>query len=112
LASARSKISALDQTNVIAATDRCRPSALSMIGLRGANALAESFASELRSGEVKALMIDWELPMMNLFAVFPAGRLASAKPRAFSVVEQCMTERPQETDPNTHGVPHLLPKPT
>jgi hypothetical protein len=75
--------------------------------------LAESFTPELRSGEVKALMNDRELPMMNLFAVFPAGRLASAKARAFAwFVEQCMTERPQETDPNPHGVPHLLPQPT
>ena len=75
--------------------------------------MAESFTPELRSGEVKALMNDRELPMMNLFAVFPAGRLASAKARAFaSFVEQCMTERPQETDPNPHGVPHLLPQPT
>jgi len=58
-------------------------------------------------------MNDWELPMMNLFAVFPAGRLASAKARAFaSFVEQSMTERPQETDPNPYGVPHLLPQPT
>ena len=55
--------------------------------------MAESFTPELRSGEVRALMNDWELPMMNLFAVFPAGRLASAKARAFALVCRAVHDR-------------------
>jgi DNA-binding transcriptional LysR family regulator len=50
-----------------------------------------SFTPELRSGAVKAIMDDWTLPAINLFAVYPTGRLASTKARTFvSFVEQCM----------------------
>jgi DNA-binding transcriptional LysR family regulator len=71
-----------------------------------------TFSPELRSGEVRAVMKDWELPIMNLFAVFPAGRFASAKARAFaSFVEQCMAEGSREGEPNPDRVAHLLPQP-
>jgi hypothetical protein len=84
-----------------------------MIGLRGADAFDRKLYLQTSVGRGQGWMNDWELPMMNLFAVFPAGRLASAKARAFaSFVEQSMTERPQDMDPNPYGVPHLLPQPT
>jgi len=38
---------------------------------------------ELKSGAVKAVLRDWALPSMELWAVFPTGRRASAKARAF-----------------------------
>ncbi|WP_445179271.1 LysR family transcriptional regulator [Pseudomonas sp. McL0111] len=41
------------------------------------------FAPELASGAVKTVMNDWTLPDMDLWAVFPTGRMASAKARAF-----------------------------
>jgi DNA-binding transcriptional LysR family regulator len=41
------------------------------------------FASELKSGAIEALLTDWCLPTVELWAVFPAGRQASAKARAF-----------------------------
>jgi DNA-binding transcriptional LysR family regulator len=49
------------------------------------------FSRELKSGKVVAILQDWALPSSNLSAVYPAGRLASAKARAFvSFVERCM----------------------
>lgn len=42
------------------------------------------FWPELQSGEVRRVLEDWELPNINLWAVFPTGRLASAKARAFA----------------------------
>ena len=41
------------------------------------------FTPELASGAVETALDDWCLPEMDLWAVFPAGRLASAKARAF-----------------------------
>src|SRR5215475_141887 len=40
------------------------------------------FASELKSGVVQAVLADWLLPSVDLWAVFPTGRQASAKARA------------------------------
>jgi DNA-binding transcriptional LysR family regulator len=42
------------------------------------------FDPELASGTVKAVLQDWSLPPMDLLAVFPAGRQASAKARVFA----------------------------
>ncbi|WP_394260334.1 hypothetical protein [Xanthobacter autotrophicus] len=35
-------------------------------------------------GAVRRVLEDWELPPVDLWAVFPTGRLASAKARAFA----------------------------
>jgi len=42
------------------------------------------FAPEIESGAVRRVLEDWELPPIDLWAVFPTGRLASAKARAFA----------------------------
>lgn len=42
------------------------------------------FAPELASGAVKRLLPEWVLPSIDLWAVFPTGRLASARARAFA----------------------------
>lgn len=42
------------------------------------------FAPELESGAVRRVLEDWELPPVDLWAVFPTGRLASAKARTFA----------------------------
>src|SRR6202140_2244000 len=50
-----------------------------------------NFAPELASGIVRAVMNDWELPSLELWAVYPTGRMASAKAREFaSFVETCI----------------------
>lgn len=41
------------------------------------------FAPELANGMVETALTEWRLPDMDLWAVFPAGRLASNKARAF-----------------------------
>ncbi|MGY2290957.1 LysR family transcriptional regulator [Pseudomonas sp. SDO528_S397] len=49
------------------------------------------FAPELASGEVVCVLQDWELPALDLWAIFPTGRMASAKARAFvAYVEQLL----------------------
>jgi DNA-binding transcriptional LysR family regulator len=42
------------------------------------------FTPELHSGGVRAALEDWSLPAIDLWAVFPTGRQASAKARAFA----------------------------
>jgi len=42
------------------------------------------FAPELASGQVCTLLDDWALDPIDLWALFPTGRLASAKARAFA----------------------------
>jgi DNA-binding transcriptional LysR family regulator len=41
------------------------------------------FAAELQAGEVVSLLNEWTLPAMDLWAVYPSGRLTSTKARAF-----------------------------
>jgi DNA-binding transcriptional LysR family regulator len=60
-------------------------------GLGLAVAAEWAFSRELRSGKIVALLADWALPAINLSAVYPTGRLASTKARAFvSFVERFM----------------------
>jgi len=50
-----------------------------------------NFAPELASGIVASVLNDWELPTLDLWAVYPTGRMASAKAREFaSFVETCI----------------------
>lgn len=42
------------------------------------------FSPELASGAVRRLLLAWSLPPIDLWAVFPTGRMASAKARAFA----------------------------
>lgn len=42
------------------------------------------FGPELASGAVVRVLPDWSLPPIDLWAVFPGGRMASAKARAFA----------------------------
>ncbi len=51
------------------------------------------FAPELASGAVRRVLTDWSLPSLDLWAVFPAGRMASAKAREFAnFVETVMAD--------------------
>jgi DNA-binding transcriptional LysR family regulator len=50
-----------------------------------------NFAPELAAGIVRPVLLDWDLPILELRAVFPTGRMASAKTREFvSFVESCI----------------------
>jgi DNA-binding transcriptional LysR family regulator len=50
-----------------------------------------NFAPELAAGIVRPVLLDWDLPTLELRAVFPTGRMASAKTREFvSFVESCI----------------------
>jgi DNA-binding transcriptional LysR family regulator len=53
-------------------------------GLGFAIASEWMFAPELRSGSVISVLDDWSLPDIDLWAVYPTGRHASAKARAFA----------------------------
>jgi DNA-binding transcriptional LysR family regulator len=51
------------------------------------------FAPEIADGTVKTVLADWELPPIDLWAVFPAGRSATTKARTFaSFVEEMMRQ--------------------
>jgi DNA-binding transcriptional LysR family regulator/DNA-binding winged helix-turn-helix (wHTH) protein len=53
-------------------------------GLGFAIACEWTFAPELKSGSVVPVLEDWSLPDAGLWAVFPTGRQASVKARAFA----------------------------
>jgi DNA-binding transcriptional LysR family regulator len=53
------------------------------------------FQPELESGAVRPVLADWSLPAVELWAVFPTGRQASAKARAFAIfVERALSSSP------------------
>ncbi|MBX4863800.1 LysR family transcriptional regulator [Rhizobium bangladeshense] len=64
------------------AAEGIRTAVLSHLGL--AVASDWMFAAELADDKVRRVLEDWELPDIDLWAVFPTGRLASAKARAFA----------------------------
>jgi DNA-binding transcriptional LysR family regulator len=41
------------------------------------------FTPELKSGEVVSILEEWTLPLIDLWVIYPSGRLTSAKARAF-----------------------------
>jgi DNA-binding transcriptional LysR family regulator len=54
------------------------------------------FTPELKSGAVKVVLEDWSLPPAELWAVFPTGRQASAKARAFTMfMERQLSQEPE-----------------
>ncbi len=55
-------------------------------------ASAWMFAPELSDGTLEAVLTDWELPEIDLFAVYPTGRGATTKARTFaSFVEDMLS---------------------
>jgi DNA-binding transcriptional LysR family regulator len=74
----------------VSAAEGIRAAVLAHMGL--AVASDWMFAPELASGAVQRVLPDWSLPPIDLWAVFPTGRLASAKARAFAAfVEHALT---------------------
>jgi DNA-binding transcriptional LysR family regulator len=71
----------------LTAAEGVREAVLAGMGL--AVASTWMFAPEIASGRVVCALRDWQLPPVDLWAVFPAGRNTSAKARAFaSFIEQ------------------------
>lgn len=64
------------------AAEGIRTAVLSHLGLTVASDWM--FAPELEHGAVVRILEDWSLPSIDLWAVFPTGRLVSAKARAFA----------------------------
>lgn len=73
----------------ISATEGLRAAVLAGVGLTVASEFA--FSPELKTGEVVTALDDWSLPPIILSAVYPTGRMASGKARAFvAFVERCL----------------------
>ena len=53
---------------------------------------------ELQSGAVQETLADWRLPSIDISAVFPAGRHASAKARAFAAFVERELAKDTETE--------------
>lgn len=81
----------------VSAAEGIRTTVLGGMGL--AIASEWMFSPELADGAVQAVLTDWELPPIDLWAVFPAGRLVSAKARAFvAFVEEILGAAGSGTD--------------
>lgn len=65
----------------LTAAEGVREAVLADLGL--AIASEWMFGPELASGKVVRVLADWSLPPVDLWAVFPSGRLVSAKAKAF-----------------------------
>jgi DNA-binding transcriptional LysR family regulator len=66
----------------VSAAEGVRAAVLS--GLGYAIASEWMFAPELASGAVLAVLTDWALPPLDFWALFPTGRMVTAKARAFA----------------------------
>jgi DNA-binding transcriptional LysR family regulator len=76
------------------AAEGVRAAVLSHAGLTIATAWM--FKPELADGTVRAVLRDWKLPPAELWAVFPAGRMASTKARAFvAYLEEILHSLPE-----------------
>jgi DNA-binding transcriptional LysR family regulator len=64
----------------VTAAEGVRAAVFSGLGLAVAS---EWMFPELKTGAVMAVLSDWMLPPIEVWAVFPTGRRASAKARAF-----------------------------
>ena len=53
------------------------------------------FAPEVASGAVRRVLPEWILPNADLWAVFPTGRMASARARAFAAFVEAELREPQ-----------------
>jgi DNA-binding transcriptional LysR family regulator len=52
------------------------------------------FASELASGAVREVLPEWQLPPVDLWAVYPSGRMVSARARAFVAFVKAAIDTP------------------
>jgi DNA-binding transcriptional LysR family regulator len=59
------------------------------------------FTPEIVDGAVKVVLRDWELPRIDLWALFPAGRTATTKARSFMEFAQEVMRGPNGGNPET-----------
>ncbi len=82
----------------VSAAEGLRAAVLADIGLTIASDWM--FAPELASGAVRRLLLPWSLPAIDLWAVFPTGRMASTKARLFAgFVEAVMADAAAHSAP-------------
>jgi DNA-binding transcriptional LysR family regulator len=75
------------------AADGVRTAVLEHVGL--AVGSAWMFDADLADGKVQTVLNDWSLPPLELWAVFPSGRMVTSKARAFvSFVEELLSCAP------------------
>lgn len=85
-----------DKEMPVTLTGRLRSSAAEALreavfaGLGLAVATRWMFMPELKEGRVRQVLRDWSLPPLDLWAVFPTGRHASAKARAFAAFTESL----------------------
>jgi DNA-binding transcriptional LysR family regulator len=77
----------------VSAAEAVRAAVLS--GLGYAVASEWMFAPELATGAVRAVLADWLLPSLDCWALFPAGRMMTAKARAFTNFVQAVLGKPK-----------------
>ena len=65
----------------VTAAEGVRAAVLADLGLTIASEWM--FSPELKSGAVRAVLLEWTLPALDLWAVLPTGRAGTAKARAF-----------------------------
>jgi DNA-binding transcriptional LysR family regulator len=87
----------------VTAAEGVREAVLSNLGF--AISSAWMFAPELSAATVRPVLQDWALPPIDLWAMFPTGRRASAKARAFaSFIEAQLLKDKAPGSPDTeHG---------
>jgi LysR substrate binding domain len=66
----------------VTAAEGLRAAVLANVGL--AVVSEWMFAPEIDDGTVKVVLKEWQLPRIDLWAVFPTGRTATAKARTFA----------------------------
>ena len=81
----------------VSAAEGVRAAVLANAGL--AIASEWMFAPEIADGTVKVVLQDWELPRIDLWAVFPAGRTATTKARTFTQFVQEVMRLPTGLNP-------------
>ena len=96
----------------VSAAEGLREAVLGGIGL--AIASEWMFAPELASGEVRTVLSEWTLPAVDLWTVTAAGRMVSAKARAFAAFVEAELRRPIPDRNNTYetGRPAETPHPS
>lgn len=75
----------------VSAAEGVRAAVLANVGLA---IISEwMFAPEIANGGVKVVLQDWQLPRINLWALFPAGRTTTTKTRVFTqFVQELMSQ--------------------
>lgn len=88
-----SEVVTLKDTVSTTAAEGVREAVFAGMGL--AVATEWMFQPDLDQGRVEAVLTDWTLPSLDLWAVYPAGRQASAKARAFAgFIRECLAQTP------------------